>query len=80
MPPGIRYRNYRVVRMAVKAERLINDLFQEYCSEPEILPQHIQDVVAERGLERTICDYIAGMTDRFAMEEHKKLFDPLTLP
>ncbi len=74
------YRNYRVVRMAVKAERLINDLFQEYCCEPEILPQHIQDVIPERGLERTVCDYIAGMTDRFAMEEHRKLFDPLTLP
>jgi dGTPase len=33
-----------------------------------------------RGLERTICDYIAGMTDRFAVQEHQKLFDPATLP
>jgi dGTPase len=74
------YRHYRVVRMAVKAERIITDLFEAYCSEPTILPGHVQASVGERGLERTICDYIAGMTDRYAIEEHQKLFDPETLP
>lgn len=74
------YRHYRVVRMAVKAEGVITNLFEAYRSEPEILPQHIQDLVEERGLERTICDYIAGMTDRYAMEEHAKLFDSLVKP
>ncbi|WP_299024638.1 deoxyguanosinetriphosphate triphosphohydrolase [uncultured Thermanaerothrix sp.] len=74
------YRHYRVVRMAVKAERLISDLFEAYCSEPTILPSHIQHLIEQRGLERTVCDYIAGMTDRFAIEEHQKLFAPLTLP
>ena len=74
------YRHYRVVRMAVKAESVITDLFNAYRKEREILPQHIQDLVDERGLERTICDYIAGMTDRFAMEEHAKLFDSLVTP
>ncbi|MEJ5203228.1 MAG: deoxyguanosinetriphosphate triphosphohydrolase [Anaerolineales bacterium] len=74
------YRHYRVIRMAVKAERIITDLFEAYCKEPSILPFHIRQAVAERGLERTICDYIAGMTDRFAIEEHQKLFDPLMLP
>jgi dGTPase len=74
------YRQYRVVRMAVKAERLITDLFGAYQSEPTILPQHVQAVIEERGLERTICDYIAGMTDRFAIEEHQKLFEPNMLP
>ncbi len=74
------YRHYRVVRMAVKAERLISDLFNAYCSEPTILPSHIQRLIEQRGLERTVCDYIAGMTDRFAIEEHQKLFAPLTLP
>jgi dGTPase len=74
------YRHYRVVRMAVKAERLIADLFKAYCSEPTILPRHVHQLIGERSLERTICDYIAGMTDRYAVEEHQKLFDPATRP
>lgn len=74
------YRHYRVVRMAVKAEHIVSDLFNAYRSEPAILPRHVQDGITERGLERTICDYIAGMTDRYAVEEHQKLFDPLTRP
>ena len=72
------YRHSRVVRMAVKAERIIADLFKAYRSEPAILPYHIREQIEERGLERTICDYIAGMTDRFAVDEYQKLFDPLT--
>ena len=74
------YRHYRVVRMQVKAERIISDLFNAFRSEPTILPGHVQDQIEEFGLERTICDYIAGMTDRFAIEEHQKLFDPLVKP
>ncbi|MBP1702736.1 MAG: dgt [Chloroflexi bacterium] len=74
------YRHHRVVRMAVKAEKIITDLFRAYRDEPFILPIHIQEHIDERGLERTICDYIAGMTDRFAIEEHRKLFDPTSKP
>lgn len=74
------YSHYRVVRMAVKAERVITDLFRAYQSEPAILPDTLQTVLEKRGLERTICDYIAGMTDRFAIEEHQKLFNPLEKP
>jgi dGTPase len=74
------YRNHRVVRMAVKAERIIMDLFKAYHSEPAMLPQHVQEFIDARGLERTICDYIAGMTDRYALQEHSKLFDPSSLP
>jgi dGTPase len=74
------YRHHRVVRMAVKAERIVGDLFVAYQTEPAILPQHIQALVEKRSPERTICDYIAGMTDRFAVEEHQKLFDPGTKP
>jgi dGTPase len=74
------YRHYRVVRMQVKAERILTDLFQAYRSESAILPRHVQEHIEVRGLERVICDYIAGMTDRFAIEEHGKLFDPLTKP
>jgi dGTPase len=74
------YRHYRVQRMAVKAENLLSDIFHAYQNEPTILPQHIQSLIPEQGLERTICDYIAGMTDRFAIEEYQKLFDPKSLP
>lgn len=74
------YRHARVVRMQVKAERIIGDLFNAYVSEPAILPQHVQEEIESRGLERTICDYIAGMTDRYAIEEHSKLFDPAVKP
>jgi len=74
------YRHYRVVRMQVKAERLITDLFNSYRSEPLMLPDTVQPLIATRGLERTICDYIAGMTDRYAVEEHQKLFNHLEKP
>jgi dGTPase len=74
------YSHYRVIRMAVKAERVITDLFHAYQSEPAVLPDTLRKPVATWGLERTICDYIAGMTDRFAIEEHEKLFDPLEKP
>jgi dGTPase len=74
------YRHHRVVRMAVKAERILSDLFRAYLREPAILPVHVQDLSEERGLERNICDYIAGMTDRFAVEEYQKLFDPVMKP
>ncbi|HVN54102.1 MAG TPA: deoxyguanosinetriphosphate triphosphohydrolase [Anaerolineaceae bacterium] len=74
------YRHYRVVRMQVKAERIISELFNAYKSAPTILPTHFQEQNEERGLERNICDYIAGMTDRYAIEEYQKLFDPNTLP
>jgi len=74
------YRHHRVVRMAVKAERIISDLFQAYLDEPTILPRHIQGLIVERGAQRVVCDYIAGMTDRYAIEEHIKLFDPIEKP
>lgn len=68
------YRHYRVVRMQTKAERILSDLFNAYHVEPAILPDHVQMWIDKRGLERTICDYIAGMTDRYAVDEHTKLF------
>lgn len=74
------YRHFRVVRMQVKAERLISDLFNAYRSEPTMLPTSAQTYIPGRGLERTICDYIAGMTDRYAIEEYQKLFNPLEKP
>jgi len=70
------YRHYRVVRMAVKAKRFIAELFNAYLREPSQLPRSIQRRMEREEPERVICDYIAGMTDRFALEEYKKLFDP----
>jgi dGTPase len=74
------YRHYRVQRMSVKAERVLTQLFNNYMEEPTILPQHIQNRFETTSKERTICDYIAGMTDRYAIDEHQKLFDPTVLP
>ena len=74
------YRHYRVVRMQVKSEKILEDLFDAYFQEPSTLPGHIQAFIDIRGLERTICDYIAGMTDRYAIDEHQKLLNPLVKP
>lgn len=74
------YRHYRVVRMASKAEKFVTDLFIIYQQNPATLPSHIQTSIRERGLERSICDYIAGMTDRFAIDEYNRLFSPDVLP
>ncbi len=74
------YRNYRVVRMQKKAERVLSELFHAYTTEPTMLPLHFQEQIEEKGKEQTICDYLAGMTDRFAVDEYQKLFDPMLLP
>lgn len=74
------YRHHRVVRMSAKSERIITDIFTMYQRTPSALPEAIQELIPQRGLERTICDYIAGMTDRFAIDEHLRLFDAQTLP
>lgn len=74
------YRHHRVVRMSVKSERIVTELFNAYYSEPAMLPGHVQGFIEEHGLERTICDYIAGMTDRYAVDEYNKLFEPSTKP
>ncbi len=70
------YRHYRVVRMGDKAGRILRDLFESYVSEPRQLPPRFQEQIERDGVHRVVCDYIAGMTDRFAVDEHQKLFDP----
>jgi len=70
------YRHYRVVRMGDKAGRIIRDLFASLAGEPRQLPPHFQEQIERDGVHRVVCDYIAGMTDRFALDEHQKLFDP----
>jgi dGTPase len=70
------YKHHRVERMAAKAENVLEDLFRAYVKNPKILPKTVQELMDETPKERVICDYIAGMTDRFALEEHARLFDP----
>ncbi|MBP8948333.1 MAG: deoxyguanosinetriphosphate triphosphohydrolase [Candidatus Promineofilum sp.] len=71
------YRHYRLVRMQTKAERFIAELFDAYMKEPDMLPRETRlqlDEDASRA--RVIADYIAGMTDRYALDEWQKLYDP----
>jgi dGTPase len=70
------YQHHRVVRMQVKADSILEDLFQAYTRNPEILPESLPSPEDEAARYRAVCDYIAGMTDRFALQEHAKLFDP----
>jgi dGTPase len=68
------YRNYRVSRMSIKAARVLEELFRSYLQFPQQLPPRC-DTDPDQ-LPRTVCDYLAGMTDREALEEHRRLFDP----
>jgi len=83
------YKHYRVARMANKAERVIRDIFQVYMEKPAMLPltQQKELVKAATGTEvspdkqaRVIADYIAGMTDRYALEEYERLFNVSARP
>jgi len=76
------YRHYKVNRMATKAKRVVAELFALFLAEPNTLPTNWQinanehpDDDDETARARRVCDYIAGMTDRFALEEHDRLFD-----
>jgi len=70
------YRHYRVMRMSSKAQRILRELFTAYVNEPSQLPDTARERLQEDPLPRVVCDYLAGMTDRYAVEEHQKLFDP----
>jgi dGTPase len=72
------YRHYRVNRMSLKARRVVHELFGLFLAEPECLPSEWR-AAAQMGSEaeraRIVADYLAGMTDRFALDEHRRLFD-----
>ena len=70
------YRHYRVVRMSDKARRFLRALFDVYLARPEQLPPGSQKRLKSEGPHRVICDYLAGMTDRYAQDEYKKFFEP----
>lgn len=71
------YHNFRVMRMANKAKRFIFELFNVYFDNSEAVPFYNEIKNKNEALKkRAICDHIAAMTDRFALDEYKKLFDP----
>ncbi len=70
------YQHYRVIRMSNKAYRFITSLFNIYLDKPEQLPPETQSRLKKEEKYRVICDYIAGMTDRYALDEYKKFFEP----
>lgn len=70
------YRHHKVDKMRVKAEIFITRLFETYLRYPNLLPPKYQSRLEQFGLQRVVCDYIAGMTDRFALDEYKRLFEP----
>jgi dGTPase len=72
------YHHPRVLRRTRKAEWIVGDLFRTYLDDTTLLPKNVRARFGREGLPRAISDYIAGMTDRFAMDEHKRLLDPHT--
>ncbi len=70
------YRHYRVVRMSAKAQRIIRDLFGVFMEDGRLLPTQFQtrEIQDEIARARVVADYIAGMTDRYAIREHKRIF------
>ncbi|MFK7803728.1 MAG: deoxyguanosinetriphosphate triphosphohydrolase [Anaerolineae bacterium] len=74
------YRHYRLMRMQTKARNFITDIFNAYLKEPSMLPAKTQERLADLSKEMVICDYIAGMTDRYALDEWERLFMPYARP
>jgi dGTPase len=71
------YRHFKVNRVMSKAKRVIADLFHLFLAEPNVLPTNwaqLCDVPKSVRTARVVSDYIAGMTDRFALQEHRRLF------
>jgi dGTPase len=80
------YQHYRVQRMTFKAQRVMRDLFQTFFDNPRLLAPDYQERIETQeaahgpaGRARVVADYVAGMTDRYAISVHRKLFDPLEL-
>jgi dGTPase len=70
------YRHHLVVRTVHKGQRMLRRMFDELTRHPDMLPARYLERAKTSSLERTVCDYLAGMTDRFAQEEYIRLFHP----
>ncbi|HLB84619.1 MAG TPA: hypothetical protein VJK00_07800, partial [Steroidobacteraceae bacterium] len=78
------YRNFRVLRMTNKARRVMRELFEALMEDIDLMPVEHQESArrmeaetSRAGRARAVADYIAGMTDRYALLEHRRLFDPV---
>jgi dGTPase len=69
------YRHPRIVRVMGDAERVVTDLFDRYRAAPDALPSEWREQAPAHAYGRYVCDFIAGMTDRYALAEHRRLFD-----
>ncbi len=74
------YYHYTIMRMSKRAERFISAIFDSYIAEPRQLPDEYQTLLSESSVYRVVADYIASLTDRSAVQEYQRLFDPLTRP
>jgi dGTPase len=77
------YKHYKVRRMTAKARRVVRELFDAFFNDPTLMPDEhkttgsrLESVQGPAGRARAVADYIAGMTDRYAILEHRRLFDP----
>ncbi len=70
------YKHYRVSRMMMKAKRFLKQIFEAYLANPDQLPPKYQAQTDREGPHRAICDYVAGMTDRYAQDEYRRLYEP----
>ena len=68
------YKHDKVIKMVARSERILSDLFHGYLARPETLPRDFKRLADDLSIERAVCDYIAGMTDRFAEEEWRRLY------
>jgi len=67
------YQHPRVLAMNERATRIVGDLFRSFRADPGLLPEHVSGRFEQDGEARAVCDYVAGMTDRFAIDEHERL-------
>ena len=70
------YRHYRVMRRAHEGQRILRQMFDEFCLHPQTLPTAWQQGHGDDSLRQKVCDYLAGMTDGYAQEEYQRLFQP----
>ena len=69
------YRHDKMVRMAEKARKIIAEIFNAYINNPQTLPPHVEALLKQEPAHQVVADYVAGMTDRFAMAEYERLID-----
>jgi dGTPase len=70
------YRHHRVLRMTSKAQRVVHELFDAFMSDTRLMPPEYHQAAQRMAASRVVADYIAGMTDRYAILEHRRLFEP----